>query len=96
MNDGDAQLNPYSQPLSERALEDYLVKNIRDLDSNLSFDGRQVRIEVGVIDILAKESGGMVIIELKVDQADENAVAQTARYLGWMELQERHAAPFLQ
>ena len=96
MDENDAQLNPDSQSLSERALEDYLVQNIRDLDSSLSFEGRQVRIEVGVIDILAKESKGMVIIELKADQADENAVAQIARYLGWMVQQERHAAPFLQ
>ncbi|MBH0178416.1 MAG: DUF91 domain-containing protein [Nitrospira sp.] len=72
-----------------------MVQNIRDLDSSLIFEDRQVRTDVGIIDILAKDPAGMVVIELKTGEADDVAVAQVARYLGWMKNSERSADTFL-
>lgn len=41
-------------------------------------------IDVGRVDILARSAAGeKVVIELKVGQAKEAAVAQIARYMGW-------------
>jgi RecB family endonuclease NucS len=93
-NDG-SERRTFTPSLSELALEDYLVQNLRDLDSSLTFEARQVRTDVGIIDILAKESTGMVIIELKAGEADDVAVAQVARYLGWMKQKEQSGDKFL-
>jgi RecB family endonuclease NucS len=53
----------------------------------------------GVIDMLAEDTDGLVIIELKAGQADESAVGQIARYLAIMVNEEkskaRHTAPFI-
>lgn len=93
-NDESERRMPTSS-FSEQALEDYLVQSIRDLDSSLIYESRQVRTDVGIIDILAKDPVGMVIIELKTGEADDVAVAQVARYLGWMKNNERSADTFL-
>jgi len=68
----------------ERDLEDHLIANLNSLEPNLTFVGRQVTIEVGRVDILARDSSGnTVIIELKVGEARDAAVAQVAKYIGW-------------
>lgn len=49
--------------------------------------GRQFAIpEIGRIDLLAEnlETNDFVVIELKRDQAEDQVVGQTARYMGWV------------
>jgi hypothetical protein len=68
----------------ERDLEEHLVHNLDALEQGLEMVGRQVTVDVGRIDILARSAAGeKVIIELKVGEAREAAVGQIARYMGW-------------
>lgn len=68
----------------ERDVEEHLIKNLDSVERGLCFVERQVVIDVGRVDILAKDaSGRRVIIELKVGEAKDAAVGQIARYLGW-------------
>jgi RecB family endonuclease NucS len=68
----------------ERDLEDHLIANLGSLEAGLKYVDRQVTIAVGRVDILAKDSSGRtVIIELKVGEARDAAVAQVAKYIGW-------------
>src|SRR2546425_13024230 len=69
--------------LSEHDWEDFLVNNIELLGPGLSFEDRQVATDVGVIDILARDRSSFVIVELKVGEADDSAVGQISRYMGW-------------
>ena len=54
------------------------------IEKGLKLIGRQVKTDVGRIDILAEDAKGVrVVIELKVGDAKDSAVGQIARYLGW-------------
>ena len=54
--------------ITEEDLEDYLVLNLEKIEEGMSFVGRQVAVEGGIIDILAKDKNNILsIIELKTD-----------------------------
>ena len=68
----------------ERDIEDHLVHHLDQIEKGLKLIGRQVKTDVGRIDILAEDAKGVrVVIELKVGDAKDSAVGQIARYLGW-------------
>lgn len=69
----------------ERDLEDNLVKNVGGLEPGLVFVERQVKTDVGFIDILAKDKQEQfVVIELKIGEAKDSSVGQVTRYMGWI------------
>lgn len=68
----------------ERDVEDHLIRNLASIEPGLVFVSRQEVIEVGRVDVLAKDaSGRRVVIELKAVEGKDSAVGQIARYLGW-------------
>jgi endonuclease len=68
----------------ERDIEDHLVHHVSQIEKGLKFTGRQVKTDVGRIDLMAEDpSGTRVIIELKVGEAKDSAIGQIARYIGW-------------
>ena len=68
----------------ERDIEDHLVHHIAQIEKGLKFTGRQVKTDVGRIDLLAQDAKGTrVVIELKVGEAKDSAIGQIARYMGW-------------
>ena len=68
----------------ERDIEEHLIHNLDTIEKGLKFKDRQVRIDVGIVDILAEDSaGGRVVIEIKVGEANDKAIGQIAKYLGW-------------
>jgi RecB family endonuclease NucS len=69
----------------ERDLQQALRRNIDQLDSGLEIidGGRERSLASGRIDITARdERGATVVIELKADTADHNAVSQIQSYMG--------------
>lgn len=68
----------------ERDLESHLVQTLEKIEAGLTFVDRQVSIDVGRVDVLARDSvGNTVVLELKVGEATDAAIGQIARYLGW-------------
>jgi len=68
----------------ERDIEEHLVHNLHTLEDGLELVGRQVTIDVGRVDLLARSAAGeKVVVELKVGEAKEAALGQIARYMGW-------------
>ena len=68
----------------ERDIEDHLVHHLETIEGGLKLVGRQVRTDVGRVDILAEDGDGrQVIIEVKVGEAKDSSIGQIARYLGW-------------
>lgn len=68
----------------ERDLEDQIVSHLDALESGLTLVSRQVRSDVGILDLLAKDRDGQtVIIELKAGEAKDSSIGQVARYVGW-------------
>lgn len=68
----------------ERDLEDQIVSHLDTLESGLTLVSRQVRSDVGILDLLAKDRDGRtVIIELKAGEAKDSSIGQVARYVGW-------------
>lgn len=66
--------------IKESQLEDYLIKNLDLIEKGLIFIGRQVKVEGGIIDILAKDvNDNICIVELKVAQ-DKSLVWQAIHY----------------
>jgi hypothetical protein len=77
----------------ERDLEDQIVSHLDALEPGLTLVSRQVRSEVGILDLLAKSRDGQtVIIELKAGEAKDSSIGQIARYVGWYSEKEG-AAP---
>jgi len=77
----------------ERDLEDQIVSHLDALERGLTLVSRQVRSEVGILDLLAKSRDGQtVIIELKAGEAKDSSIGQIARYVGWYSEKEG-AAP---
>jgi hypothetical protein len=72
----------------ENDLEDYIIQHLEDIEEGLTYMGRQIILDEGRIDILAKDANdGIVIIELKI-KADKRIVWQCAYYP--MEIQKRY------
>ena len=77
----------------ERDMETSLVTGLQQLENGLmlySKDGvRGQQLDTGVVgrlDLLAAaKDGSLVVIELKVGRADDRAIAQTMRYMGWVQ-----------
>jgi len=89
----EAEGAPLSTALSlERDLEETLVRNLPQLEPGLRLHstpdryGRQFDTGVvGVIDLLAvDETGSYVVVELKAGRAEEKALAQVLKYMGWV------------
>ena len=75
----------------ERDLEDFLVEKLEYLEPGLYFQERQVQTDIGIIDIVARDSGrNFVIIELKAGEAGDSAIGQITRYMAWF---GRHRTP---
>jgi hypothetical protein len=68
----------------ERDLEDHIIRHLEGLEPGLELTSRQETIEVGRLDLLARDRDGRtVIIELKAGEAKDSSVGQIARYMGW-------------
>jgi len=72
--------------LIEKAIEDVLEAhlNLLEPDLRLVANGRQFPTEVGRIDLLAKDTDGYVVIELKKDRVEDKVMGQILRYMGWV------------
>ncbi|KUO87558.1 MAG: endonuclease [Thermoproteus sp. JCHS_4] len=67
---------------TERDLVDFLVKNMEVVEPGLDVVGVEVPTEAGHIDILAVDGAGeYVVVEVKRDVADHEAVFQLRRYV---------------
>lgn len=76
----------------ERDLEDQIVSHLERLEPGLTLVSRQETIEVGRLDLLAKDrEGRLVIIELKAGEAKDSAIGQIARYIGWLAHRDKQA-----
>lgn len=81
----------------EHDLRDYLAKNLQVIDPSLRLYSEEgitgVEFPVGgrFIDILAMDSAGYVVIELKVSKGYDRAVGQLLRYMSW--IKKNHAEP---
>ena len=72
----------------ERDIEDQLVHQLDALEEGLTFVGRQVKCDVGRVDIVGRGAdGATVVVELKVGEAKDSAIGQIARYIGWQQHQ---------
>src|SRR5476649_1478584 len=59
----------------ERDLEDQIVSHLDSLEPGLTLVSRQVRSDVGILDLLAKDRDGQtVIIELKAGEAKDSSI----------------------
>jgi hypothetical protein len=71
----------------ESHLRDYLSKNLNStikFDSPLSVVGVEYSTDVGLIDLLAKNSmGDYYVFELKLQRGADAALGQLLRYMGW-------------
>lgn len=84
----------------EKQIEDYYEVNLEDIEpgiglrlySNSGRPGRQFPTDVGPIDLLCKDRADyFVVIEIKVGAADDSAIGQIMRYMGWVEKNVRGA-----
>lgn len=69
----------------ERDLHSYLIGRVNEIESGLVLadDGVEYQIDVGRIDLLAKDKDGtIVVIELKAGKAKDNALGQLLGYMG--------------
>jgi len=69
--------------ISEKELEDLVVKNPEVVEEGMSILGRQIRTDSESLDILAvDEDGVLTVIELK-NKADDGQLDQGLRYYDW-------------
>lgn len=69
----------------EDRLEDWLCDDIGLLSGDLLVIGRQIHRYGGVLDLLAVDhQGNLVVIELKRDRTPRDVVAQTLDYASWV------------
>lgn len=75
----------YDAQISEKLLEDFLEKNIEQLEKGLKLVGRQYNTITGPIDLLCKDKkGDYVVIELKKGRGSDKVVGQALRYMGFI------------
>lgn len=78
--DSDKVRSNTTQYISEEDLEDYVSKNLNLIEDGLVFLKRQVIVDGGRIDILAKDKNSkLTIIELKIDD-DKSLIWQAMHY----------------
>lgn len=65
----------------EDAVQQYIEKHFKDIDSNLVSIEREYHTRVGDADFLGKEKKCNVVIEVKVGTAQDNAVGQLLGYM---------------
>lgn len=66
--------------IDEKTLEDFMIKNLELIEDGLVYIKRQVRVDNGILDILAKDiNNNYVIIELKVEE-DKDIIWQVNTY----------------
>ncbi|PEE97810.1 hypothetical protein CON21_26345 [Bacillus thuringiensis] len=66
---------------TEELLEDFLCDYIETIEEGMVFLKRQVKIDYGIIDILAKDKNNTgCIIELKVKEPEKNIIWQASYY----------------
>ncbi|MGC6535909.1 MAG: endonuclease NucS domain-containing protein [Candidatus Puniceispirillaceae bacterium] len=93
--DDELGTNSQSSFALEKHLEDFMVRNWRNLPIGNQYDifeqngevvGQQYRTSIGPIDILGlnKEKTDFMVFELKRDRASDVVVGQTLRYMGWV------------
>jgi len=95
----DRRLKPFhstafSSHYHESDLEDWLEANPQVLvsDEPLLVIGRQVNTSVGVIDLLALDAeGAIVVVELKRAPNQRSTIAQSLEYAAWISAQNRDA-----
>ena len=92
--------NKQSKSFSEKKLEDYLVGNLDNLESGLSYINRQVRLTTGIIDIHARDSlGNNVFIELKARVLTPSAIhklcGQVSTYFNTINSEDLQARFFI-
>lgn len=75
----------------EKHIEDFYVKNLSMINRGLELveyekqSGRQFSTPIGSIDLLCRDQNGIyVVIEIKVDEADDCVFGQILRYIGWV------------
>lgn len=76
----------FDEVLYERDIESFMENNLHILNPRYRLIGRQYTTDIGRIDLLVKNNGGYVVIELKRDRASDGVIGQTLRYIGWVKL----------
>lgn len=82
---------------AEAHLRDFLAKNLQVIEEGLELYvddggtvGKEYRTVIGIMDILAVDKkGGLLIVELKVERGPDAVCGQIMRYVGWV---KRHLA----
>ena len=84
----ETDLEFYCRIQGEAQLEDWLEYNLDRLEPDLIFLERQYEtVDAGRLDILARDShGNYVVVELKRDMANDKALGQLLRYMGWVRM----------
>lgn len=76
--------------ISEKDLENYLVYNIELIEEGMEFIDRQVKVDGGIIDIIAKDKeDNICIIEVKIDE-DKSIIWQSIHYPSEMRKRWKH------
>ena len=79
--------------ITEKQLEDYIVNNIETIEDGMKVIGRQVEIDGGIIDILARDKkGNLCILEIKINE-DKSIVWQALYYPG--EIKAKHNTDYV-
>lgn len=66
----------------EDELEREIVQNVGLIERGLVLKSRQYKTDAGIVDLLAEDSmGNVVVIELKAGDAEEKALVQLLRYM---------------
>lgn len=74
----------------EEELKRQIIQNITLLERGLRLKAKEYRTEAGIIDLLAEDSNGeTVVIELKAGLAEEKALVQLLRYMGFIKKSDK-------
>lgn len=79
----------------EKSIEDFYEEHPQVIEEGLAVyvddegrNGRQYPTDVGPVDLLCvDENGTLVIVEIKVDEAEDGVFGQILRYMGWLHAQ---------
>ncbi len=91
----EGTIKDHKRFILEKYLEEFIVSNFDTIfsgrlvlfrDEQGKMVGRQYRVDVGIIDILATEpaTNSIVVIELKKGRESDVVVGQILRYIGWI------------